>query len=108
MTFKAQLAADLAAFFHIDEFAETVTYNGNTIIAVPEIGESNAKGNTFDTGGKSDQAYFWVKVADVATPSPGDAIEFAGTTWIVSRAVESDGAAHRLECAANESPFSMR
>lgn len=94
-------------FFNINEFAEQVEYNWEIIMAIPEIGESNTKGNMVSSEGSSDKAYFVVKTKDVPTPSPGDTIRFQGD-WQVVRIVESDNLTHRLECVANESPFGMR
>lgn len=36
MTFKAQAAADLPTFLNVDEFAETVTINGEAVACVIE------------------------------------------------------------------------
>lgn len=104
MSLKTQMTADISAvFFSIDEFAESVTYNGSTIIAVPELGETNRKGNEFSSDGSADRATFHVKATDVPSPAAGDEITFNGVTWAVARVLESDANMHTLLCTANNS-----
>jgi hypothetical protein len=101
---KQQMAADVSAvFFNILEFADSATYNGATITVVPQIGESNVKGNEFSNDGSADRAEFFIKVSDVALPVPGDVIAHAGKTWTVVRVLESDDAMHRVLCTAGQS-----
>ena len=104
MSLKEQMAADVSAvFFNTDEFAETVTYNGASIVAIPEIGESNKKGNEFSGDGSADRAEFCVKATDIADPVPGDVIVHNSKSWIVVRVLESDNAMHRLLCTGSQS-----
>lgn len=106
MTHKAQMAIDTQQFLNTDEFAETVSYNGDAIAAVVERGKTRESGNTFTSEGEADRAMVWVKATDVASPVIGDVIVIAdGTSWEVSRILESDQAMHCLECIANESPW---
>lgn len=106
MTLKDQIAADVAIFFNTDEFAEQVTYNGVSILVVPEIGETNQRGNGIVSDGRSDKAYFWVEVSEVPNPVAGDTISHLSKTWSVVRVAEGDGGMYKLECVANESPWS--
>jgi len=104
MSLKTQMAADISAvFFNASEFAETVTYNGTSITAIPEIGESNQKGNEYSSDGSSDRAEFCVKVANVADPVPGDVIVYSGKSWTVARVLESDANMHRVLCTGSQS-----
>lgn len=104
MSLKTQMAADLSAvFFNTSEFAETVTYNDTSITAIPEIGESNQKGNEFSTDGSADRAEFFIMVADIADPVPGDVIVHYSKTWTVVRVLESDSAMHRVLCTGSQS-----
>lgn len=106
MSLKDVMAADISAvFFNTSEFAETVTYNGTSITAIPEIGEDNRKGNTFAASGGSGIAYFTVKESDIAWPEPPDKITYKNVTWYVARVISSDGGMHRIECTARESAF---
>ena len=100
------MAADISAvFFNPDEFAETVSYNGSSILAIPEISEDNRKGNLFSNEGRAGVAYFTVKATDVVWPEASDLIAHNGITWNVARVVSSAGGMHRVECTTRESAF---
>ncbi len=105
MGLKDQLAHDASSvILNIDEFAETVVYNGTSIRAIVELGVEQTPGNTFASDGESDRATITVLVADVPDPVRGDKIETSLKTWEVVRVLASDVAMHTLECTANERP----
>jgi len=109
MSLKTQMTADISAvFLSTDEFAEIVTYNGTSITAVPEIGESNQKGNEFSSEGSADRATFHVSAVDVSAPVAGDTIVCNGKTWTVARVLASDAAMHSLLCTGNHSAVAWR
>ena len=108
MSVKDQMAADVGIFFNLDEFGEQAQYNGVDIVVVPEIGESNRKGNSITADGQSNQAWFWVSEIDVPEPASGDEITHKSITWQVIRISEFGGGMHRIECVANESAFGSR
>jgi len=97
------MRADLAIFFNPEELGEKIIYNGVEITAIPDMGESNAKGNTFTNDGSADRAFFEVTIDDVPSPSAGDEIVYMDKTWEVARIVESDTITHRLACISNQS-----
>lgn len=100
---KNQMAADVAAIFlNPDEFAEEIQYNGHTILAIPEFGDTNEKGNTFSSEGSADRAFFSVSSTVVPDPLSGDEIIHNGKAWEVVR-YTPDGYMNRIECIANES-----
>jgi hypothetical protein len=104
-TFAATLAADLAAIFTTDEFAETVTYKaggtgtgssisaivvregdlaqittGAGLVGLPVARELRAD---FAGGGTQETAEVWVRESDVAAAAYGDTVTFGGATWTV-------------------------
>lgn len=107
MTHKLQMAADVVSFLNVNEFADSIYYNGATaaISAVVEIGEDAANGNTFTSAGSAARCI--VNVAATAIPSPavGAAITHLSRTWHVARVLETDGIMHRIECTASESAW---
>ncbi|MCX7779615.1 MAG: hypothetical protein N2491_01715 [Negativicutes bacterium] len=109
MGLKDQILADTTAvFLSQDEFAEVIQYNEANIVAIPEIGASNIKGNTISSEGSADRAQFWIAVSDVQQPAAGDIIVHKGKRWEVLRVIESDLAMQQVECIANESAFPLR
>lgn len=107
MSLKTQIEADSTVFFNADDFAEAVLYNGQAVVAVPELGATLQRGNTIDSDGVSDRALFWLKVSDVAEPEPGDEVTHNNKTWTVLRLVESDSASHCVECVGQVSPYRL-
>lgn len=106
MTHKDHMTIDAQTFFNVDEFAETVSYNGVDISAVVERGKTREDGNTFSNDGEADRAEIWVLTSDVPKPAVSDVIVTTdGTNWEVVRLVESDNTMHCLECITNESPY---
>jgi len=79
MTLAAQIIADLSAFFNTNEFAQAVTYGGNSIIAIFEPDEDPTM--TPEHIAKTGTLY--VKASDVATPAYRDAVVIGSNTWYV-------------------------
>lgn len=102
MTFKELLVQDALDMFDTSEFAEAVTYNGASIVAIVEIGQAQASGNMFTNYGVADRAIIHVLTIDVPKVVSGDEIEARGTTWSVVRVLESNSAVHTLGCTAHE------
>lgn len=104
MSLKDLMVADLATIiFNPCEHAEPIKYNGDDILAIVEIGEDNAKGNTFGQQGSSDRAFFEVMELDVSAPAPGDTITYKNKTWNYAHTVNYSMGIYRIECTANES-----
>jgi len=110
MGLREQIASDVnLVLFNTAELAEEVTYykgyekTESTITVVPEIGEDNARGNTFTNEGNAARAYFWIKASDVAWPEAPDEILYKGIYWQVARIWKSAGAFHQVQCIGRES-----
>jgi nitrogen regulatory protein PII len=101
MTLRAIIAADLDdVFFDVDEFAESITYNGTTIMAIVEYGKQRAKDAiVFD-------AEILVKASDVPIPTYRDTVVIDGVTFKVLQDAESqpsgDGFTWRIPVMRNE------
>jgi len=100
------MAADLQDIFLAEGGpGESATYNGTTIMVLPEIGQTLQSGNNVNSEGSSDRAVFGVAVTDVSLPAANDKIVHSGKTWTVARILSTDSAMHRVECSANFSPY---
>ena len=99
---------DSVLFDPEDGFSEAVTYNGNSIYALPEIGLSLQKGNSINTDGTSDRAVFGIRTADVSTPKAGDVVVHNGKTWRFVRLISTEAGMSRAEFASNMSPHNAR
>jgi hypothetical protein len=106
MTFKEQIAADADVFFNENEFAEPITYNGVSMLAIPEVGENPANGNLYTSEGQTARARFLVPAKDVPDPKPQDKIVHKMVTWYMAKILESDSVSHYLECTSEESAWS--
>lgn len=106
MNLKELIAADVDVFFDLDENARVALYNGREIVAVPQIGATNQKGNILTSDGMSDRASFRIKIADVPIPKSGDEIIDQGITWTVSFIAETNRTSNVVSCTSNESSFS--
>lgn len=101
MTLRATIAADLDdVFFDVDEFAESITYNGASIQAVVEYGKQRVKDAiVFD-------AEILVKVSDVPSPTYRDTVVIGGTTFKVLQVTGSqpsgDGFTWRIPVMRDE------
>lgn len=103
MSLKDAMVTDLSIFFNVNEFAEPVLYNDIEITAIVEIGEDNAKGNTFSQQGSSDRAFFEVQESDVPSPQLGDTFTYRNKDWNYAHTVNYAAGVYRIECTANES-----
>lgn len=101
MTLKEDMVEDLDMFFNLDEFAETITYNGVEIPAVVDFGE-----HPYEHGDAlRDRAVIYVKVSDVAAPDYQDAVTIRGDAWTVRKVPDGhDGATWLIEVARNIRP----
>jgi len=92
MTLKTAMASDLGLFFNTDDFAETVTYAGSDIIAIPDYDEAKKTiaGKT-PMEGVGDYAFLAVKQSDVATPAYRDSVIINTITWRVAKIDSGDG-----------------
>lgn len=82
---------------------ETISYNGSTIYATPEIGATLDKNTGIDAATLADLAVFTVNEVDVPAPTAGDAITYNGKTYKVNRIQSYDSMAGRfvLDCLTN-------
>gem|GEM_PF-4601983 len=98
------MVADLATIiFNPKEHADPILYKGVEILAIVEIGEDNAQGNTFDQQGSSDRAFFEVMESDVPAPALGDTITYKNKDWHYAHTVNHSAGVYRIECTTNES-----
>jgi len=105
MTLKDNIAADVLMVMNEDEGAEQITYNGTAMLAIPEIGADNVKGNTFTREGSSADAAFWVLVANVPKPIGGDKIMHNGIKWTVARVASNAGGLQKIAVTGKESVY---
>ena len=79
---------------------ETITYNGVTIYATPEIGATLDKNTGNDAAALADMAVFTVSEIDVPTPRAGDLIVHNGKTYKMNRIQLYDSTAGKfvLDC----------
>jgi len=115
MALKDQIISDLSFFFNTNEHAEVISYNGTEITAIVEIGEDNAKGNTFSQQGSSDRAFFEVQESNsivqpdgsvlevIIKPQSGDIIQYKNKTWNYAHITDQSPGTYRIECTSNES-----
>ena len=109
MSFATQKLADLSVQFNTDEFATSIVYNGTTIPAIVDYGDSSFKYG-METGR---QATVTVKVSDVASPSYRDTVVIGGVTWRTFRdertdlTREGDGVTWQIPLIRDERPRAM-
>lgn len=103
MTFKERLARNINVFFNLNEFAETVMYNGNSIVVVPNLGSDLEDGNIVGYHGTSARAIFYLKAVEVPIPRHGDILTYNGEDWTVVQVVYSKGGVHKIACTGRES-----
>ena len=105
MTFKTQLATDMAnVFLNNNEFSETVTYT--TLEGVATAGIEAVIADLADLQGmgyhSAKMATVVISVSDIAAPKQKDTITTAaGLVWIIDRVENSDDGAHTLSCSAD-------
>ena len=79
----------------MQELAEDVTYNGNTVKAIPEIGADLAKLDIYDVDALAGISLFEVFAADLTDkPTAGDSIIYKGQTYKVKSIQEYDSLAN--------------
>lgn len=104
MTLADQLTTDLPVFFDTDDFGQTITYNGSSIIAIVDYGISPA-------GENARTARIVVKASDVPAPAYRDLAIIGSDTWRVFRdpkqevAVKGDGHVWELTLIRDERPM---
>ena len=94
MTFKAQLAADMAnVFMNVNEFAETCPYTVFTTKAVTNIPIILTYSQDLATlsPGQAAMGAAEINKANVADPQRYDSFVFAGVTWRVETIISGDG-----------------
>ena len=106
MVLKDQMLLDLDVFFNVDEFASVVTYR-------PATGDPVQIKAVFDTDRQrrdsgADQAWLYVKKADVPSPSYRDTFVIDGEEWKIQqrpgqgRVVFPAGGAWQIRITARE------
>jgi hypothetical protein len=106
MSIKEQITRDNSIFLDLDAFAELILYNGRQIPAVVVLGDSAARGNTFESKGSSAVATLHIAAGDVPSPDTGDQVVYQSVTWEVTHILESDSAMHLLQMICEASPWS--
>lgn len=102
MTLKTQITTDLATFFNLSDFAESVIYNGFTITAVVSYGQLMSP----DAGAVKAVKTLWVNDSDVPAPSYRDTVIIDSDTWYVGpeEAFRTDGNVWELPLYRAERP----
>lgn len=114
MTFKTQMAADMAGvFINTDEFATTATYTtiaGVVTLGIEVVASSDLFINDFSNiSGRSGNIV--CSVAAVASPEIGGYFTLAsGDVYVIQQIGNSDDGAHTLFCVFDKriSPGGMR
>ena len=102
MTFKSQMETDLDVFFDEEHFAESVTYNGEEILAVVDYGEDLDEVTGNETNRVADTVM--IKASDVAAPAYRDTVVIGDYTYTVLRRKSGDGDMWTLELSRDERP----
>lgn len=82
-------------------FGERITYKGQSIKAIVEIGEYDGKGSGFVDKALADKAQIWVRAKDVPEPRPKDEVYINGEKWYVDHISNFDGSMYCLEIVHN-------
>lgn len=82
-------------------FGERITYKGQVIKAIVEIGEYDGKGSGFVDKALADKAQIWVRAKDVPEPRPKDEVYINGAKWYVDHISNFDGTMYCLEIVHN-------
>jgi hypothetical protein len=86
MTLKTQIASDLSVFFNTDEFGETVTLNGSSVVAVPGDPTPDESAD-----GMVDILDIEFKASDYATITyRTDTVVVDGVTWSYPKLIRQD------------------
>ena len=117
---EAQRRASKKAFFSTARLGETITYNGQDIIAIVEIGASlsrpdwNVPATAVEHASLTDIAYFSIcdDVADggIAEPQEGDTIVYNNAEYTVQQLVMHDvtGSLWLVFATKNTKAFGLR
>jgi hypothetical protein len=106
MSFKEQIAADMAAFLNVDEFGQIHNIDGNEILLVSDSdltkSRTNSQSNNFD-GIYTGEIAIFVRAADLSSrPVFGQLMRLDGKPYIVSECNENFGILE-IKLGANES-----
>ena len=82
-------------------FWERITYKGQVIKAIVEIGEYDGKGSGFVDKALADKAQIWVRAKDVPEPRSKDEVYINGEKWYVDHISNFDGTMYCLEIVHN-------
>lgn len=117
---EAQRRTSKKAFFSLARLGETITYNGQEVIAIVEIGASmsrpdwNVPATQVEHASLTDIAYFSVcdDIEDGGIPEPqeGDTIVYNGTEYNVAQLVMHDvtGSLWLVFAVKNTKAFGLR
>ena len=117
---EAQRRASKKAFFSTARLGETITYNGQEVIAIVEIGATlsrpdwNVPATAVEHASLSDIAYFSIcdDVADggIAEPQEGDTIVYNNAEYTVQQLVMHDvtGSLWLVFATKNTKAFGLR
>ena len=117
---EAQRRASKKAFFSTARLGEEITYNGQNVIAIVEIGASmsrpdwNVPATQVEHASLTDIAYFSIcdDVTDggIAEPQEGDTIVYNGTEYSVAQLVLHDitGSLWLVFAVKNTKAFGLR
>ncbi len=98
MSFKDQMAQDLAIVFNEDEFGESITYNGNAIVAIIDRQEQPM----YNGNNVANFANVLVKKSDVPNVAYQDTVQFDDSVWTVVNFKNLDGHTIILSVKRNE------
>jgi len=92
MTLKTVMESDLTLLFNLDEFAETITYEGSDVKAIIDYDDAKRTivGKTL-LEGVGDYAFLSVKQSDVSNPVYRDTVLIDAITWRVVKIDSGDG-----------------
>ena len=114
---EAQRRASRKAFFSSARLGEQITYNGQELIAIVEIGASmsrpdwNVPATTVEHASLTDIAYFSICDEDIDhEPQEGDTVEYNGTQYLVAQVVMHDvaGSLWVIFAVKNTKAFGLR
>ena len=117
---EAQRRASKKAFFSTARLGETITYNGQEVVAIVEVGASlsrpdwNVPATTVEHASLTDIAYFSicddVEDGGIAEPQEGDTILYNGTEYNVAQLVMHDkaGCLYVVFAVKNTKAFGLR
>lgn len=90
MTFKTQMAADMAHMMDTDVFAELRVIDGVSADSILHEIEFKDLGPAFE-GGLGQAAKLWARTADIGSYVPDQVVMIDGVSWTVADAVDEDG-----------------